>query len=188
MKKVYALLFTLLVINTAFAQGNFERGSNIVNLGIGFGSSLLSGASGYSSSPGISASFERGIWEIPGPGIISLGGYIGFKSYKYEYDYYYYGKYVEKWNYTVIGVRGAYHYNGIKSDKFDVYGGVMVSFNILSYSNSNTNFGYYPNNYGSGAGGSLFIGGRYFLSKNFALYSELGYGVAYLNVGISFKF
>jgi hypothetical protein len=40
----------------------------------------------------------------------------------------------------------------------------------------------------SGIQWAWFIGGRYYFIENLALMAELGYGVAYLNVGIAFKF
>ncbi|MFT4154225.1 hypothetical protein [Parafilimonas sp.] len=49
---------------------------------IGLGSSMLN-YSGAGQTPAISAQFERGVWPIGGPGVISLGGYAGFKTYKY---------------------------------------------------------------------------------------------------------
>jgi hypothetical protein len=35
---------------------------------------------------------------------------------------------------------------------------------------------------------SLFAGARYFLSDNFGVMAELGYGIAYLSLGASLKF
>ena len=185
MKKLFTTIVTIIIMQSAFAQGNFQRGDNAINLGIGFGSSL--GYTYSSQTPGISASFEHGVWEVGGPGVISLGGYIGYKSFTNKYDYFL-SYYEEKWSYTIIGFRGAYHFNGINTDKFDVYGGVMLSYNILSYTNNNNSSFYTHDTYGSALGGSLYIGGRYFISPNFALYSELGYGVSILNFGVSFKF
>lgn len=189
MKKLITLLFVVIAVNATFAQGNFEKGSNAINVGIGFGSTLLTTA-GYTSSPLLSASFEHGIWEIGGPGVISLGGYVGYKSYSYDYAYYGWS-YSEDWNYTIIGVRGAYHWNGIKSDKFDLYGGLMVSMNLVSYSYTETggsNPYYTPGTYSNALGSTLFIGGRYYFSKNIAVYSEAGWGVGMFNIGITFKF
>lgn len=183
---LYALL--LFAVTSVKAQ-NFVKGTNIVSAGVGLGSSILS-YSGAKQSPAISLQYERGIWDIGGPGVVSLGGYLGFKSYKYSDKYSSYN-YSEKWRYTVIGVRSAYHYNGIKADKLDVYGGIMLSYNILNYSYSdNGPSGGYSNkgSYGSNAGFSLYAGGRYFVSKNLALLAELGYGVAYLNLGLALKF
>ncbi len=41
---------------------------------------------------------------------------------------------------------------------------------------------------GSGLVSSFFIGGRYYFSDSMAAMLELGYGVAYLNLGVAFKF
>ena len=176
MKKIITCLFAFIVMNSAFGQGHFEKGDNVISAGIGIGSSLgVIGSYGYSQSVGLNANFEHGIWEIGGPGVISLGGYLGYKSYDYSYF---------NTSYTIIGIRAAYHYNGIPSDKFDVYGGLMISYNIYSHSSYS-----YFSDYGSSAISSTgFIGGRYYFSPNIACYGELGYGVSLLNIGLSFKF
>lgn len=183
MKKFIILLVTLAAYTASDAQ-QFVKGTNMLSAGIGLGSSL-GGFSYGSQSPALSIQYERGVWEIGGPGVISLGGYAGRKSYKYSGS-----GYTEKWGYTIIGVRSAYHYNGINSDKFDVYGGVMLSYNILNYkykSSNGTNIGG-NGNYGSAAGFTLYVGGRYFFSPNVGAFAELGYGVSYLTLGLAFKF
>lgn len=46
------------------------------------------------------------------------------------------------------------------------------------------------NNYSSsvsGFTGSWFLGGRYYFTDNFAGLLELGYGIAYLNIGVALK-
>jgi hypothetical protein len=119
------------------------------------------------------------------PGVNSLGGYVGYKGYSYSAT-----DYSEKWHYTVLGVRSAYHYNGLNVEKLDLYGGVMLSYNILSYSYSDIG-GYNfsgSGSYGSTVGFSLYVGARVFFTDNLAVLAELGYGVAYLNVGIAAKF
>ena len=165
----------------------FVKGTNVLSAGIGLGSSILS-YSGASQSPALSLQYERGVWEA-GPGVISLGGYAGYKGYSYsgKADAY---SFDEKWHYTVLGVRSAFHYNGWDLQKVDLYAGVMLSYNILSYSysdNAGTSVAH-AGAYGSAAGFSLYAGGRYFFSEHFAALAELGYGVAFLNVGIATKF
>lgn len=183
MKRLVILLIALTGYSVSNAQ-QFVKGTNMLSPGIGLGSSL-GGFSYGSQTPALSIQYERGIWEIGGPGVISLGGYVGRKSYKYSGS-----GYTQKWGYTIIGVRSAYHYNGINSDKFDVYGGVMLSYNILNYKykdNNGTNIGG-SGNYGSAAGFTLYVGGRYFFASNVAAFAELGYGVSYLTLGLAFKF
>jgi hypothetical protein len=176
-------LFTLIfsgIVNNTMAQ-EFKSGDNVLSLGLGIGSSL--GHSGYSSQmPGFSLSYEHGQWDVDGPGNISLGGYIGFKSFKYENIYY-----TEKLNYTIIGIRSAYHFNMIKVDHLDVYGGLMLSYNIASYSFSGSDI-YTGSEDDNSMSLSLYCGARYYLSSNMAAFMELGYGVSILNIGGSYKF
>ncbi|WKX77046.1 hypothetical protein [Zobellia laminariae] len=62
------------------------------------------------------------------PGVVSLGGYLGYKRFTYNNDFF--GN-DYSWSYTIIGVRGAYHYTGLDVDNLDVYGGVMASVRLL---------------------------------------------------------
>ena len=176
MKKVIFLaVMAVMAFSPMYAQ-QFGVGSNAVNLGVGFGSALGGMGTGR---PAISASYERGIWEA-GPGVISLGGYVGNTGYTYKS-----GGEKYSWNYTIVGARGAYHYTGLTSvPELDLYGGAMVGYNVVSYSGSDL----YSGNYGSGVEFSLFAGARWFFTDNIAAFAELGYGVSYLNAGISFKF
>lgn len=182
MKKIIVFIFSLSIASISSGQGNFSTGDNVGSIGIGLGSSL-GYYGGGTSTPGISLQFEHGQWAVGGPGVISLGGYLGFKSFKYSDNIY-----QQKWRYTVIGIRSAYHYNGIQSSDFDVYGGAMLSYNNLSYSDN------YPYNYISrGSWNSyisltLYLGGRYYFNNNLAVFTELGYGIAYLNLGLAYKF
>lgn len=193
MKTALVALLALLSWNlTAHAQP-FSKGVSVLSGGIGLGSSL-GGFTSSSQTPALSAQYERAIWDVPGPGMVSMGGYVGFKSFKYSNDYVIRTSrftYNQKWSYTIVGVRSAYHYNGLKSDKFDVYSGLMMSYNILSYTYEDSNpsgVRFDNTGYGSGLGFSWYAGGRYFFASSLAAFAELGFGVAYLTLGVAFKF
>src|ERR1700753_3059734 len=117
-----AIVFSLAL--GAQAQ-KYEVGTSVVSAGVGLGSSLITGTYG-SSTPGISVQYEKGLWQA-GPGVISLGGYVGDKGYKFD-D----GEGVYKWNYTIVGARGAWHYTGLDVENLDLYGGLMLAYNHLS--------------------------------------------------------
>ena len=178
MKKILLSLIMLMAISNSYSQGHFENGDNVLGVGIGFGSTLAGSYTYGSQTPGLCVLYEHGMWDLDGPGVVSLGGYLGYKGYSYNY-----GGYRAKWNYTVIGFRSAYHYNGLETTDWDVYGGAMLSFRITSYSDNDP----FPDgSYSSGINLSLYIGGRYYFTDKVAAYAELGYGISYLTLGAAF--
>lgn len=179
MKKAIFTLLVIFIAGAVHAQ-QFQNGTTMANAGIGLGTAL--GGLGK-ARPAISVSLDHGMWDVGGPGVISLGGYIGNTGYKYT-DL----GYTAKWNYTIVGARGAYHYNGFTNvPNLDVYGGIMLGYNIVKYSSEGDDDSM-ANSYGSGLGFSGFLGGRWLFSEQIGAYAELGYGVSVLNAGITFKF
>ncbi len=179
MKKAIFILMAVVIAIAAQAQ-QFQKSTTTANLGIGLGTAL--GGLG-TARPAISLSVDHGMWDIGGPGVISLGGYVGNTGYKYT-DL----GYTAKWNYTIVGVRGAYHYNGFTNvSKLDAYGGVMLGYNIAKYT-SDSGDNSLANSYGSGLGFTGFLGGRWFFTDRIGAYAELGYGVSVLNAGLTYKF
>jgi len=191
MKKTTFLLPVLLLLSIVTVKAQtYSKGTNVISAGIGLGSSIAGYTYG-TQSPGFSFQYEKGIWEA-GPGVVSLGGYLGLKSYKYSYHDGYGDSYENKWNYTIIGARGAWHYTELKTANLDLYGGLMLSYNHLSFSDSYSgpagNYAHAGGSYGSTIGFTAFVGARYFFAKNLGGYAELGYGVSYLNLGLTYKF
>jgi hypothetical protein len=72
--------------------------------------------------------------------------------------------------YLVLGVRAAFHYQFVR--KLDTYAGLMTGYDLS----------------GSSLVAGTFAGGRYYFHPNLAVYSELGYGVAFLSAGVAFNF
>jgi len=180
--KFLSLLILAILINAVSYGQYFKEKDNVLNLGIGLGSAIYA-SGGTTSFPPLSASFEYGVKEGVGPGVIGIGGLIGYTSAKYtfgvpgaNYDW--------KTSYTVIGIRGSYHLVDL-ADKLDAYGGVMLGYSIVSVSGNN---GTYTAGSASSANFSIFAGGRYYLTEKFAVMAELGYGFAILNVGVALKF
>ncbi|TDQ82839.1 hypothetical protein [Sphingobacterium yanglingense] len=179
MKKLFFILFAAFMTITVHGQ-QFQKGTTAINAGIGLGTAL--GGLGK-ARPAIAIAVDHGMWAVGGSGVVSLGGYVGNTGYKYN-DL----GYTAKWNYTIVGLRGAYHYNGLSEvPSLDVYGGAMLGYNIAKYS-SDSGDDSFANTYGSGLGFSGFIGGRWFFTESIGAYAELGYGVSILNAGVTFKF
>jgi hypothetical protein len=188
MRRSVVLLLFLIAPASIISAQPFKKGTNVVSAGVGLGSSFGSFSYG-SQTPAISLQYEKGLWEVGSVGVISLGGYVGIKSFKYSGGNSAYN-YTEKWSYKIIGVRSAFHYNGFKVEKLDAYAGAMLSYNILnfSYKDNGGSSTYRDNgNYGSAAGLTFYAGGRYFFSKNLAGFAEVGYGVSYLTLGLALK-
>jgi len=185
MKKVIVLLALVsLSLSQLFAQDpTFVKGDKVLNLGIGIGSAWYSGIGYHTQVPPVSASFEVGVADnVIEKGVIGVGGYLGYSSYKYTYSAADYG-----WKYSnlFIGARGNFHYP--LADKLDTYIGLTIGVNVVS---ETTFGGYTGTSYGSYGGlrAAGYVGGRYYFKETFAVMAELGYGISYLNVGIALKF
>ncbi|MEM9144339.1 MAG: hypothetical protein AAGA86_15220 [Bacteroidota bacterium] len=175
-KCILCLTIALFIVGIGKAQ-EFEVGTNVINAGIGFGGYYgFSIGSGVSESPVFSVSYERGIWDIPGPGVVSLGGFFGRKTFEFDDAF---GNDLN-WSYTTIGFRGAYHYTGLEVENLDVYGGVMVHYDIFSGDDFD--------DYDSRPSATPFVGARWFFGDSFAAFAEGSYGVAFLTLGASFRF
>lgn len=182
------LILAMIVLTgmTGFTQV-FEKGSQAINLGIGLLNTGYSG--GYYSGffPSVSGSYEYGIVEIPMgsklTGVVSAGGYLGWSTSKYAYnwDNIYY-----RYNTFIIAVRGNYHF--IFHEKLDPYAGIWFGAKIRTGGWHGE--GSHPDNWhsaSSGATGGAYLGARWYFNDKIAVYAELGYLISFFNVGVTFK-
>ncbi|TGE21779.1 hypothetical protein E5K00_16055 [Hymenobacter aquaticus] len=165
----------------------FQKGSTVANLGIGVGIGY-----GYygtvKSTPAMSLSVEHGIKEGVGPGTIGIGGLVGYKAYHYDYPG---TSYKSKWTNIIVSARGTYHYNVLQNPKLDTYGGISLGVRIQKWTDSyyddvpelrgyNTSMAYLTT--------GIFVGARYYFTDNIGAFTELGYDMNYLKVGLSARF
>ena len=165
-KNLFVKVFMVFLFCAVFsigvnAQNTFSKGDKVVNLGVGLGNTFT----GYTSAIPISGSFEYGIKDnlFDDKSSLGVGAYVGFAV-------------TNGWTFLYPGVRGALHYQFV--DKLDTYAGLMLAMRIysghgFSYSNFILPF---------------FIGGRYYFTDKIGAFAELGYGIAYLQLGVSLKF
>jgi hypothetical protein len=184
MKKLLLSFFTVLlsaVIQLNGQQPAFTREYKVINTGAGLGSNLFREAYYSTVIPPVSVSFEFGIKDhVLERGVIGTGFYVGAGRYKYEFSR-------KGWKTTnyIIGARGNLHYPLIRY--FDTYTGFMLGYEILGIEYFG---GYNETDYtgtSNGIAWAWYIGGRYYFSENMAALLELGYGDAYVTVGIAFK-
>ena len=165
------------------AEGQIAvKDSKFLNLGLGIGTNLYSGTGYNMQIPPLSGSLEFIVADnlIDGNASVGAGGYLGFASYRWRSGGW-------GWNYSsiAVGPRGNFHYQFV--DKLDTYTGLLLGYNIVSSKSHGTIPGPGYSASGSVFAFSWFIGGRYFFRENLAAMAELGYGVAYLNLGICLK-
>ncbi len=162
---------------------NFIKDKTDLSFGIGFGTHMrYSGA--YTTVPLFSANIDHALRDDIGPGIIGVGGYIGYEQFRDEYAG---GEYGFNYASVIFQGRGTYHYQFFEN--FDTYAGIGLG---LRYVNS-SEFGIHPANDGiephDGVrpSASIFIGGRYFFTETVAAFAEAGIGVSFLTLGVTFR-
>ncbi len=178
----FALIGTVPVAST-YAQ-LFDKGDIVVTGGLGLGATYYSLGGTSMVMPVIFATGDYCFREDLGPGNLGLGALIAYSSYKENFltsDYYW------KVNTFMIGARGTYHFTDLV-DKLDLYGGITLGgkFSKVTYSDDALD-GYSSPSEG-GVLAEFFGGARYYFTDNIAANGELGYGVSWLKLGISFKF
>ncbi len=178
-KKILPILLAILFAISAEAQNTtFNEGDKVLNVGLGIGSTLYTGAAYGSSIPPLSASLEFNVADelFDENSSIGVGGYLGYAGYNYNVVGSDYG-----FSNFILGGRGALHYQFI--DMLDTYAGLLLGYRIVSWN---------ADEFSSAASGgfisAFYIGGRYYFNENIAGMLELGYGIAYLNIGVAFKF
>ena len=174
MKNILKFLCVIVMVfcaTFASGQGRYDKGDVLLNAGIGLGYY-------YAGGVPLLASAEFAVNDL-----ISVGPYLAFTSYNYNWG----GGY--KWNYTFfdLGVRGSYHFNEvfeITNEQVDVYGGAFLGFVVSSYSGDD--FGG-SDPYDGGVRLGIHAGARYYFSEKVAGYGELGFGITPLALGVTFK-
>jgi hypothetical protein len=184
MKRILTISAIVLLVaavalpGVASAQDNaWHQKDMVLSAGMGFG---MYGLYGSSSLPPIFVSFETGVAEK-----ITVGGIVAYAGSSEDFTY---GSW--KYTYIIISARGAYHFLE-HNPRWDVYAGLGPEYVIVSNSVTYTN-SFYQQYGGYSASGSYFFldffgGARYYVSPKFAVMGEVGYGVGFLRVGVSYK-
>lgn len=169
----------------------YDKGSIVLNAGAGLlGSVSYYGRGlGLRRSPVMSVTGEYGALKV-GPGVMGFGGAFGFQtaSYKGGYGSYHY---TARWTALMFGARATYHPDFLNSEKYDVYGVAQIGYTHFTYSYSSNDplldgFNYTP------VTGHIrpyaMVGGRYYFTKTFGVFSEIGYDLSYIKAGITLHF
>lgn len=190
MKKVFKIVVLGLVLALALPSASskaqlFDQGDMVLSAGIGLGSVYYTGLYYKTTIPPIWVAGDYCLREKLGPGNLGVGGYLGYSAYKWEYSNIL-GDYGWKYSTFIIAGRGTYHFTDLV-DNLDLYGGMLLGAKIVTSKEFGDTFGANYSASGSGVAYSFFAGARYMFSPNFGATAELGYGIAYLSLGVSFK-
>ncbi|MDR1876573.1 MAG: hypothetical protein LBQ84_03020 [Flavobacteriaceae bacterium] len=197
-KNVLAALMFVFLLGSTFkvnAQEVFGKGDNVISVGVGIGSHL-SGSGFKNTIPPLSISWEHGVVDglFGGNGAIGVGAFIGYSASKYEGKYWSNYSYEYKYTYLIIGAKGNLHYGF--SSKWDGYAGVSLGYDIINatYSDNlkDNSFGNSFSKAVAAESSEVFfafnVGTRYQFSDQWGAFAELGYGLAILQLGVSYKF
>lgn len=173
------LLALSLSLNTTSlsAQNVFNQGDGIVNIGIALGGY---GYANATSLPAIGVSYDHGLSNDLGPGFLSAGGIVGFKTASYDYG----ADFRSRWTNIFIGARGLYHWDQLQSDKYNVYGGLVLGLRYFTFSDSND---FIPSSNSANLFLGGVVGGRYMFTPSLGAFAELGYSIGYATIGVSLK-
>lgn len=167
-----SLLMSVFNINNVHAQS--VKGTKFVNAGIGLGAFGFSGTGGFP----LVASAEYGFTDK-----ISGGLVVGYISRKYMSDW--------KYSYLVIGPKASYHFNeilNVEKENLDVYGGASIYYRHFKVKGPSGDTGDYVKASGGDVSIGFHAGGRYMFSENIGAFAEVGYNIAALQLGLTFKF
>lgn len=179
------LLLLSLHSNAAFARKGarpaFDAGDNAIGIGIGIDPTRNYGATSY--TPAFIANYEHGIVGNLGPGTLSLGAELGFYSAYYDYAH----DFRVRWTTVGFGLRGIYHLTILKdaNNKFDPYGGLAIGFYSVTEDDNGPG---YIDHYGSQAFVAPFVGAKYNFTPGFGVWTELGFDITVLKLGLNFNF
>lgn len=184
-KLVLFIAFILGAFTVSNAQNTFTGDDKVANLGIGLGN-FISGQGFKTTFMPISLSYEFCAKEdlFDSNSALGLGVLVGYYGAKYDVPSVNFGY---NYNYALFGLRANIHYQFV--DKLDTYLGGMLGYNLAistSYGDSqykNT----YPAQKVGGFGFAAYIGGRYYFLEKLALFSEVGYGISPVTIGLALK-
>ena len=165
---VLAVVSTMCIGATDAQQ--MQKGMSLFNVGLG----LVPGW-------GLNASYDYGLVDTWGPGIFTVGGFVGFSNWGTTHHLF---GIVESYSYRItqflFAPRATYRY--AINESFEVFGTAFlgVYFTRDSYKDYN--------NDRNGVYFGTTAGCRYSFSKNISVFAEIGYNITLVNGGLSFSF
>ncbi len=172
--KKFLLTIAIALCAVTAASAQMTEGDQSVSLKVGFGGSY--------GIP-VTASYENALWGINDKSCVTIGGTVGYGSSKDSYSYADY-----KYSNLLFAARGMYHY---ALNSWDFSGGVLLGYNVASSSIDYKISDWADATADADSGGPLLgvnIGASYYFNDNWAASAEVGFGLAVINIGATYKF
>jgi len=195
-----ACFLSFMSIATAYAEHfAFKIGENRASFGVGLGwSHGIRGYSGTFNFPAASALVERSILPFRDFGFLSVGAQFGFHHGRRNHT----GTAIlpdfrESWTTFYFVPRLALYFHEVfHPDDFpeniDLFVGVGLGFRHVTQRFTNEVTAQQANRddmrTGFLLGYHFFAGGRYYFRENMAVFAEIGWGLSFLNVGITIRY
>ncbi len=176
MKKFY-LVLTLLLSTIVVQAQTVERGDFLFNAGVGIGNSKSVKPNFVPVAASIMYVVKDNLFDSRSA--LSIGPYVNYYGAKHSIN-----NVDHNMSNFVFGLRGTSHYNAF--GKFDLYTGLFAGYEKAYYSNKiddKQSKGIDENNGEFVV--AAYVGARYFFSKHFAAFAELGYGVSTAELGLT---
>jgi len=185
LKLALGITLGLLTITGGINAQDFGAGDKDLSIGLGFGGYLYYPGD-YSLLPEISASFDYGLRDDWGPGVFGVGAFMGISRTGTDDLIVVSGEFGVRYTNVTIAPRATYHYQFV--DKLDTYAGALLGLGIQSQKP----YGTWPTAEPDTKVNlvlveAVFVGARYYFTRNFAGFAEVGVGVSYLTLGMTFK-
>jgi len=190
MKKLKLILIGLFLISQGLKAQMAEVDGNLVSAGFGFGFGWVHTQSDEAPRfPSFYARYERGVLEVGGVGILTVGGQLGVHTRSH-------GRRFsadpveditqESWTklylFPTVVLTFQDVFNGLPSEMelyFGLGAGVMLDVHTQrtwQTTDFNNDFGF---------GYNVFLGVRYALTRNLGAFAEFGWGTSVINVGVT---
>ena len=189
MKKLFAMAIAMVIAFSANAQ--IQKNEKVISVGVGLGNSIYPASSYESSLVPINADFEMGVVEgLFGVDKLSLGvgGTIGYTQAKKDYSKYLPGSNIGyKFSYVNVGAKGYFHYD-LNVENLDVYAAITLGYDMASakaYGDWKSDMDIpFVGDFSVGVS----VGARYWFQDNLAANMEVGVGLSFLKLGVSYNF
>jgi len=210
MKKIILTVCFLSLFSTVVRAEAFKIGENRASFGIGLGWKDKNPHSKSRNFPSPNVLVERSILPFKKLGFLSIGAQFGFHhgfhkdgiyAFSWENRPYSVSYNKQSWTSVYFIPRVALYFHEVfYEDDFpeniDLYAGIGLGFNVLSHKieTSNEISGAPPippnivDNGGFQLGYHFFVGGRYYFKKHASVFAEIGYGLSFLNVGLTIRY